>query len=445
MPKPYARIADKIAERIASGQLAIGSQLPPQRTFAFQQGIAVSTASRVYDELRRRGLVVGEVGRGTFVSNRFAPLDPALQEPSGIGLDLEIVFRLGANARVEISASISRFFKSGLKEQAVAPPSVRGSDAARRSLAALTSTEDFPVDSDALLLAGSGKEAILASLAAVAPRGGRIGVEALTYPFVLSAARLLGIELVALRVDDQGIVPDALEQATELGLDGLYVQPTLQSPLVLTMTQARRKSIADILIQNDLVAIEDRVYGFMRPMTPLAAYAPDHVIQIDSLSKRLMPGLAVGWIAAPSRFHSALARSLRSGGWMAPALAVALAQHWIDEGVVSSVERMKRREAAEMFELAKDALSELGFTGANDALHGWIALPTEWRGESFAAASAELGIAVAPGRAFAVEPGTAPPGVRIAFSAPDLKTWEFAVGELGRIGRQSPALLRRSQ
>ena len=65
MSKPYARIADRIAKRISSGELSIGSRLPPQRTFAFQEGIAVSTVSRVYEELRRRGLVVGEVGRGT--------------------------------------------------------------------------------------------------------------------------------------------------------------------------------------------------------------------------------------------------------------------------------------------------------------------------------------------------------------------------------------------
>jgi len=438
MFKPYARIADRIAKRISSGELSIGSRLPPQRTFAFQEGIAVSTVSRVYEELRRRGLVVGEVGRGTFVANRFVPLDPALQEPSGFRLDLEIVFRLGASAREEISASTSRFFRTGINEQGAGPPSARGNEKARRSLAALTSTTDFSVESDALLLAGSGKAAILASLSAIAPRGGRIAVEALTYPFVIGAARLLGIELVPLRVDEEGIVPDSLEQAKELGLDGVYVQPTLQSPLVLTMTQARRKAIANIIIKNDLVAIEDRVYGFMRPMTPLAAYASDHVIQIDSLSKRLMPGLAVGLIIAPSRFHSALARSLRSGGWMAPALAVALAQHWIDEGVVSSVEETKRQEAAAMFEIAKDALAELDFRGASDALHGWIALPSKWRGESFAAASAELGIAVAPGSVFAVVPGTAPSGVRIAFSAPDLTTWKFAVGELGRIGQQSP-------
>ena len=64
----YLRLADTIAAEIAGGTLRPGDRLPPQRDFAFDRKIAVSTASRVYAELLRRGLVVGEVGRGTFIS-----------------------------------------------------------------------------------------------------------------------------------------------------------------------------------------------------------------------------------------------------------------------------------------------------------------------------------------------------------------------------------------
>ncbi|WP_461600005.1 GntR family transcriptional regulator, partial [Achromobacter marplatensis] len=63
----FRAIADAVAAEIASGKLPAGSRLPPQRTFADDRGIAASTASRVYAELTRRGLVAGEVGRGTFV------------------------------------------------------------------------------------------------------------------------------------------------------------------------------------------------------------------------------------------------------------------------------------------------------------------------------------------------------------------------------------------
>ena len=88
----YHAIADRLADDIACGRLKPGERLAPQRDFAYRRGIANSTASRVYGELRRRGLVAGEVGRGTFV--RAATVTPrrALDEPAAERIDLELNF-----------------------------------------------------------------------------------------------------------------------------------------------------------------------------------------------------------------------------------------------------------------------------------------------------------------------------------------------------------------
>lgn len=70
MPKADdLQLADSIAADITKGRLKPGDRLPPQRSFAYERNIAVSAASCVYAELLRRGLVVGEVGRGTFISS----------------------------------------------------------------------------------------------------------------------------------------------------------------------------------------------------------------------------------------------------------------------------------------------------------------------------------------------------------------------------------------
>lgn len=79
----YLRLADAVAAEIANGGLKPGDRLPPQRSFAYERKIAVSTASRVYTELLRRGLVVGEVGRGTFISGQPRRGMSAPTEPRG--------------------------------------------------------------------------------------------------------------------------------------------------------------------------------------------------------------------------------------------------------------------------------------------------------------------------------------------------------------------------
>ena len=63
----YIEIADAIEQDIASGKLAPGEKLPPVRNVAFDIGVTVGTVSRAYALARERGLVSGEVGRGTYI------------------------------------------------------------------------------------------------------------------------------------------------------------------------------------------------------------------------------------------------------------------------------------------------------------------------------------------------------------------------------------------
>ena len=63
----YVRLAERIEEAIASGTLPAGTKLPPQRDLAFDIGVTIGTVGRAYTLVRERGLVSGEVGRGTFV------------------------------------------------------------------------------------------------------------------------------------------------------------------------------------------------------------------------------------------------------------------------------------------------------------------------------------------------------------------------------------------
>src|ERR1700681_3295328 len=85
----YLRLADTVAAEIANGGLKPGDRLPPQRSFAYERKIAVSTASRVYTELLRRGLGVGAVGRGTFIPAKARRGIAAPTEPRGARIDLE--------------------------------------------------------------------------------------------------------------------------------------------------------------------------------------------------------------------------------------------------------------------------------------------------------------------------------------------------------------------
>src|SRR5438552_19101006 len=74
----YRAIAEALAEDVRGGRLAAGTQLPTHRDLAWKLRVTIGTVSRAYAEAERRGLIVGEVGRGTYVRHPagMAPIMP---------------------------------------------------------------------------------------------------------------------------------------------------------------------------------------------------------------------------------------------------------------------------------------------------------------------------------------------------------------------------------
>ena len=302
----YLTLADAIAADIANGTLKPGDRLPPQRSFAHQRGIAVSTASRVYAELLRRGLVAGEVGRGTFISGDArrggCGAGRTARHPHRFRIQLsDIAAADGADRKKSRRAGEARCAGFALR-QAVSV----GTPAMRDLGASYLSQGGWSPISDQLVFTGNGRQSIAAALAALVPTGSRCGVEVLTYPFIKGIAARLGITLVPLAVDEDGLRPDAVEKAhNEAHLSALYVQPSVHNPLGTTMPAPRRADLLAVTERLRLPIIEDNVYGFLDDAPPLAALAPASCIVIDSLSKKVAPGMTLGFIVPPLRLRRA--------------------------------------------------------------------------------------------------------------------------------------------
>jgi len=417
----YVKLADAIAAEIAGGRLKPGDRLPPQRDFAYERKIAVSTASRVYSELLRRGLVVGEVGRGTFISGDARRGVAAPSEPRGIRIDLEFNYPMLPHQTALIAKSLDGLEKPAALDVALRQATSVGTPAVRSVAAAYLAQGGWAPAPEQLVFTGNGRQSIAAALAAVVPTGGRCGVEALTYPFIKGVAARLGISLVPLAMDEGGVRPDAVQKAhREAHLSALYIQPVIQNPLGMTMTPARRSDLLRVVEKLDLPIIEDNVYAFLDEVPPLAALAPDRCIVIDSLSKKVAPGLALGFIVPPPRLRESVMASVRSGGWTASGFAFAAAQRMMGDGTVAELARLKRLDARARQKLAEERLAGFEIQANQKSYHLWLTLPAHWRSQTFVAAAARRDIALTPSTTFAVTPGHAPNAVRLALADPTL-------------------------
>ncbi|GAB2605977.1 PLP-dependent aminotransferase family protein [Streptomyces capparidis] len=440
MREEYRRVADAVARDIAAGRLRPGERLPPQRVFARRQGIADSTAGRVYRELARRGLVVGEVGRGTFVRAAPEAAGPALAEPADARIDLELNHPVVPEQSALLARGMARLLRPEPLGAALRPVGASGTAAARRAVAGLLARGNWAPDPERVLFAGNGRQAAAAAVAALVPPGERLGVEALTYPVVKAVAARLGVTLVPLALDEHGLVPDALAEAHRSApLRAVYVQPTLHNPLGTTMPERRRAALAQTLERLGVHAVEDTVWAFLRDgPPPLAAFAPERTVLVDSLSKRLAPGLTAGFAVVPEALADPVAAALRSGAWTVPGLALEAATGWALDGTAAAVAEAKRRDAGERQRFAALALAGFPVRADPHSYYCWWELPEPWRAETFVAAAARRGVAVTPGAAFAVGSPRAPHAVRIGLASPPPAVLARALRTLAALARRGP-------
>ncbi|MFG1461673.1 PLP-dependent aminotransferase family protein [Xanthobacter sp. DSM 24535] len=418
-PQDYRALADALAADIASGRLPPGGRLPTQRDFAYAHKIAPSTASRVYAELVRRGLIAGEVGRGSYVRTIGAASTSSLGEPTHATVDLQLNFPILPTQDAELEQVLAGLIRPGGLAQAFRPVGAAGTRAARSATADFLAGPNWRPDPAGIAFTTNGRQAIAATFAALAPPGERIGVEAMTYPAVKWIAARLGITLVPLAMDDKGLKPDAVLRAHRAApLRGIYVQPNLHNPLGVSMDAARRDEIADLLKAESLMAVEDVIYGFLCDDEPLCVRAPDHVLLVDSLSKRVAPGLTLGFIAGPPAWSERLVAAVRSGAWAVMGLPLAMGLHIMGEGIVTRLVKAKRADAQVRQAIARSVFDGAMLKADPRSYHAWLELPESWRAEAFTGAAARQGIAITPSSAFAVTPGHAPNAVRLALSPP---------------------------
>ena len=445
----YRRLALRLEDDIRAGRLSAGEKLPTHRDLADRLGVNVGTVSRAYAECERGGWIRGEVGRGTFVGGaandeeRFGrgPVAPG-RELVDLSLNYPVrapVPDLAASLRA-LAAEVER----GEAAEFLAYAETEGSPDERAAGAEALALHGVDVAPRDVLVASGAQHGLFAALAATCRPGEAIAAESLTYPGLRAAAEMLGLRVLPLAMDEEGVLPEALEDACANGSPRVfYTSPTLQNPTTSTLSETRRAAIAEIASRHGVWIVEDDVHRLLEPdaAPPLASRLPERTVYLASLSKCLAPALRIAWVAAPPALASALSDALWCTVWTHSPLTAALASAWVRDGTLERVAAGRRREARARQSLAAEVLGALpdGFRlrAAPTAYHGWLELPVGTSASAFANAAREQGVAVSPAGAFHLGPGPAPAAVRLSLSAaPDRASLHRGLSGLLEAARQ---------
>ncbi len=436
----YMHIVEALVEGLALGVLVVGERLPTHRHLAKSLKLTVGTVSRAYAEAARRGITEGITGRGTFmrarVQDREVPSDLhslkvfAGQAHGGSG-HKDAVYDLGFIAPFEhINPSLTQGLEQVLhnaKEDETLFSSLfsyqqpRGLWRHREAGALWAKCYGYAVSPENILVCAGAQHALLTILASLFAPGDRLVVEHFSYPVLRQLARRLRLTLVPVRMDEGGMLPEALEAVCRTGaVRGVYLMPTCHNPTLAQMPLYRRTALVEVCRRHDIYIIEDDVYALSleHRIAPLANLAPERTCFIASTSEALNGGLRIAYLCAPDALYADLERTIGYTISMAPPLMAELARQWIMDGTADVILQEKRHEAALRNELVRNYLDGFSVTSRSTGFFCWLRLPHPWTAQGFAHVLQKHGIIVAESTLFALGAADSEHAVRLALGGP---------------------------
>ncbi len=420
--KKQRALVESLRDDIRSGRLSPGMRLPTQRDLAAATGVAVGTIARAYGDANSEGLIKSSVGRGSYVARRSdaflqatgaeseskildfrvdypiyaldPPLAPVLQEILAEDCQNLLTYRSHAGDLTHRAAGVEWLKKCGVHRNA-----------------------------DQIVLTGGAQHGLVVSLSSITQPGQVVLAEELSYAGLKEAAELLGLTLVAVPMDDEGVIPDALEHLLYEHRNAavFYTSPSVQNPTTVLTPQHRRKQIAALIDRHGLMIIEDDIQRLLADDTPepYAQLLPERTFYLCSLSKVVCGGLRIAYLCPPEARIRMTIRRVLATQWTTPPLMAEIAKRWIEDGTAQATLEVRRLESRKRQSIATKLLSGHQVKYQAMSLYGWIDLPSGWTSDRFVATALEAGVAVLSEGSFSVSAEAAKTGVRYCLGVPE--------------------------
>ncbi|WP_448163805.1 efflux pump transcription regulator NorG [Bacillus cereus] len=359
VPK-YRQIIDYMKEKIENGEWPIGSKIPSQRQLAKLFHVNRSTVINALDELMADGLIQGQIGAGTIVTNNTWSLlatnpPPDWSEYVKAGISKLMVREINeaeANKTLihlskgelaphlfpletmqsiikNVSEELDYF---GYEEQ-------KGFYPLREAISKYVKSFGIHASPGSILIVSGALQALQLISIGLLHRKSTVLLEQPSYLYSLHVFQSANINLSGISMDHHGILPNDLLKRIKYSQKNniLYSIPCFQNPTGILMSKERRKEILKICEKEQLPIIEDDIYRELwldeSPPAPLKSMDKHgHVLYIGSLSKTLSPGLRIGWIIGPEPVIDRLSDIKMQTDYGSSSLSQRVAAEWINEG-----------------------------------------------------------------------------------------------------------------
>lgn len=272
-------------------------------------------------------------------------------------------------------------------------------------------------------------------------------VEAPSYVGALGAFAAYQAEVVHVAMDDDGLIPEALDETIRrLAAAGrhakfLYTVPNFHNPAGVTLSVPRRHRILELCASAGLLVVEDNPYGLLgfegEPLRALRADDARGVVYLGTFSKTFASGVRVGWAAAPPAVRDKLVLAAES----AVLCHSSLAQLLVREYLCTQPWREQVKVFRELYQQRRDAMLDsldavmpggCRWTRPAGGFYVWLTLPGGLDSKAMLPHAVSSRVAYVPGTGFYAD-GQGARHMRLSYCFPDPDRIRDGVRRLGGV------------
>lgn len=270
--------------------------------------------------------------------------------------------------------------------------------------------------------------------------------EAPSYVGALGTFKSYQAQVVHVDIDDDGLIPEALEQAIErLRAEGkrikfLYTIPNFNNPAAVTLSLERRKQVLEICKREHILVLEDNPYGLLyfgeKAPPAIRSLDAENVVYLGSFSKILSPGLRVGWALAPHAVREKLVLAVESS-----ILSPSTFNQWIVteylrqsdwQTQIAGFRDVYRERRDTMHRALQEHLPQFSWTSPNGGFFTWLKLSPELNSKEMLPRAVTELVAYTPGTAFYAD-GRGHDAIRLSFCYPTPERIKVGIRRLASV------------
>jgi 2-aminoadipate transaminase len=317
-------------------------------------------------------------------------------------------------------------------QQALQYCTAQGDAGLRERICDVMALEEIQAHPDEIVVTVGSQQALDLLARIFVDPGDVVLVEAPSYVGALGAFASYQADIVHVAMDDDGLIPDALEEAIRRTAGGgrrakfLYTVPNYHNPAGVTLAAGRRHRILDICRRADLLVVEDNPYGLLgfdgEPMRALRADDAEGVVYLGTFSKTFAAGVRVGWAVAPAAIRDKLILAAES----AVLCHSSFAQLTVREYLSTQSWREQIKVFRELYRERRDATLEAlsgmmppgcGWTRPAGGFYVWLRLPDGINSKAMLPRAISSRVAYVPGTGFYAD-GSGGQYARLCYSLP---------------------------